>query len=439
MLAEPTLRAASPPPNGGADAAVRAPVITVCLGPEAGSAAPDVSLPGSGEPEPGAAPLDLVPEQAETGHARRLGLLAVAGLVVSLAIHAGAVGAFLSLKRPEPPALDLPSVDVEIVTPDAEPPPAPAAAAAPEPEPQAKARQETQQETPPETRVAEVPLPPLEQPPLPAELTPPERQEPLAESTPEPVPEPMPDVAIEPPPTELPPLPEDLVPPAPQVAAVDPATVTIEPPPTEAPPLPEELKPPERPTIDPSSVTIDPPPTELIPLPSELTPPPPVRDAATPAPAAPAATPPRRETRPPVRRPPPVRTDARRQTRPTPQPAARAERRPASQASAASAGQGVASSQSQRTSTPPQTYLSRVMAQLNRARPAGTGDTGRVVVRFVIQRSGAATAIALARPSGVAAIDQAALAMVRRAAPFPPLPAEFAPASMSLSLPINFR
>jgi protein TonB len=79
------------------------------------------------------------------------------------------------------------------------------------------------------------------------------------------------------------------------------------------------------------------------------------------------------------------------------------------------------------------------MAQLHRARPAGTGETGRVVVRFVIQRSGAATAIALAHPSGVSAIDQAALAMVRRASPFPPLPAEFAPASMSLSLPIHFR
>jgi protein TonB len=79
------------------------------------------------------------------------------------------------------------------------------------------------------------------------------------------------------------------------------------------------------------------------------------------------------------------------------------------------------------------------MAQLHRARPAGTGETGRVVVRFVIQRSGAATAIALVHPSGVSGIDQAALAMVRRASPFPPLPAEFAPASMSLSLPIHFR
>ena len=79
------------------------------------------------------------------------------------------------------------------------------------------------------------------------------------------------------------------------------------------------------------------------------------------------------------------------------------------------------------------------MAQLHRAKPAGSGQQGRAVVRFAIQRSGAAGGVSLASSSGNSAIDQAALAMVHRAAPFPPLPAEYGPATMALTVPIAFR
>lgn len=97
------------------------------------------------------------------------------------------------------------------------------------------------------------------------------------------------------------------------------------------------------------------------------------------------------------------------------------------------------SNPSQRTATPPPSYLARVTAQLHRAKLQGNGDRGVVVVRFAITRAGGATGIALARSSGNGALDQAATALVRRASPFPPLPAEFGPSVMPLTVPISFR
>ncbi len=92
-----------------------------------------------------------------------------------------------------------------------------------------------------------------------------------------------------------------------------------------------------------------------------------------------------------------------------------------------------------RTSSPPPSYLALVMAQLHRAKPASAGQTGRAVVRFSILRSGAAGGVSLASSSGNSVVDQAAVAMVRRAAPFPPLPAEYGPAAMPLTVPVAFR
>lgn len=96
-------------------------------------------------------------------------------------------------------------------------------------------------------------------------------------------------------------------------------------------------------------------------------------------------------------------------------------------------------SQTQRTATPPPSYLARVTAQLHRAKLPGNGERGVAMVRFAITRAGAATGIGLVRSSGNGALDQAATALVRRASPFPPLPAEFGPAVMPLTVPISFR
>jgi protein TonB len=67
------------------------------------------------------------------------------------------------------------------------------------------------------------------------------------------------------------------------------------------------------------------------------------------------------------------------------------------------------------------------------------GDEGRAVVRLSIQRSGALGHAQVVRSSGSALLDQAALDTVRRAAPFPPLPAEIAGAALVLNAPMNFK
>lgn len=327
-------------------------------------------------------PLAVVPEPPARAPRQGNRWLSPVTGIGSVLLHGAALAAFLVFTPQAPPSADLPSVDIEIVQPDAEPPPAAAAPETPAETPPA--------ETPPvETPPVEIALPPVEDMPLPAELTPPA---PVAET--------------EPPPVDLPP------------------------PDTETPPLPDELIPPEQPAVDPSTVTIDPPPVTDIPLPAELTPPPRREETPRVEPLPPRATPPvrREQARPPVQRQQTERRPPRRQ----PPPAARP-------ASAASEGRGVTSQASPRTATPPPSYLGRVIAQLHRAKPAGTGQQGRAIVRFTIQRSGAVAGIGLAASSGNAAIDQAALAMVRRAAPFPPLPPEFGPASMPLTVPVNFR
>ena len=332
-----------------------------------------VRLTADGAAEAAAPPLTLVPDKPAPAPRMANRWLSPATGLGSVLLHGAAIAAFLALATPKAPEAHLPSVEVELVEPDAEPPAAAAAPAVPAATP------------PTETPAAEIPLPAREDMPLPAELTPPE---PVAEA--------------EPPPVDLPP------------------------PDTETPPLPTELTAPDPPAVDPATVTIDPPPVGELPLPAELTPPPTPRVEPVPPPVTPPVR--REQARPPVQRERTERPPPRRQQPPA--------ARPPSQASA---GRGVTSQGPARSATPPPSYLGEVMARLQRAKPAGTGQQGRAVVRFSILRSGAVGAVGLAASSGNSAVDQAALAMVRRAAPFPPLPAEFGPATMPLTVPVNFR
>lgn len=84
-------------------------------------------------------------------------------------------------------------------------------------------------------------------------------------------------------------------------------------------------------------------------------------------------------------------------------------------------------------------YLSSVRADIMRqrrsVRAAGRGKVA--VVAFSIDASGALGGIALASSSGAPALDDAALAMVRRASPVPAMPAGFA-APLRTRLPVRF-
>ena len=68
-------------------------------------------------------------------------------------------------------------------------------------------------------------------------------------------------------------------------------------------------------------------------------------------------------------------------------------------------------------------YPGLVMKKISRVPRPRVGARGTTVVAFSISAGGGLGAISLARSSGSARLDQAALRVVRRAAPFPPPPA----------------
>jgi protein TonB len=78
---------------------------------------------------------------------------------------------------------------------------------------------------------------------------------------------------------------------------------------------------------------------------------------------------------------------------------------------------GTASSASYRATA--LAHLARFKRYPNEARDRNI--VGVAVVRFTLSPGGAVLAVALARSSGAPMLDEAALAMVRRAAPFPPM------------------
>jgi protein TonB len=88
-------------------------------------------------------------------------------------------------------------------------------------------------------------------------------------------------------------------------------------------------------------------------------------------------------------------------------------------------------------------YFARVQAHLLRHRvyPAearAAGITGVAAVVFSLGRDGSVLSASLAKGSGHAVLDQAAVAMVRRAAPFPPIPSSIAVSQLEMGAPIRF-
>ena len=88
-------------------------------------------------------------------------------------------------------------------------------------------------------------------------------------------------------------------------------------------------------------------------------------------------------------------------------------------------------------------YQAKVAAHLRRHRafPADarrTGARGTAVVRFTVNRSGRVVGASLARSSGNSVLDNAAIAMVRRASPFPAMPSSVGGNSVTVSAPLRF-
>ncbi len=88
-------------------------------------------------------------------------------------------------------------------------------------------------------------------------------------------------------------------------------------------------------------------------------------------------------------------------------------------------------------------YARQVLAHLARQKryPAALRDrgvTGTVRVSFTIDGSGAVRSVALAGSSGAAPLDEEALAMARRASPFPPIPPEAGRTTMAFTGSVRF-
>lgn len=88
-------------------------------------------------------------------------------------------------------------------------------------------------------------------------------------------------------------------------------------------------------------------------------------------------------------------------------------------------------------------YQAQVVAHLQRyksypAAAKSAGIRGIATVRFSLSASGTVISAALARSSGAGVLDQAALAMVRRASPFPPIPPALGRSRMDFAAPIRF-
>lgn len=253
---------------------------------------------------------------------------------------------------------------------------------------------------------------------LPAPEAPPAEAAPEASpTTEEPPPEPLP---AEPQPADATP-PADATLPTAEAETGELPARPDEPLPAAVPP-PEEARPPEEPPpVD------EPPPEE----------PAPVEDTDAEPPAPDPATVPAPRTK-------PDRAEVA-ETRPEPaKPAAPPPSAPSAPASAArsggAGGGGAAQTAGNATAS---AYRAEVAARLAKKRfypNAARRDrlTGRATVSFTLNASGRVTAARIVRSAGARILDEAALEMVRRAAPYPPIPSGLG-ATITIQAPIGFE
>ncbi len=88
-------------------------------------------------------------------------------------------------------------------------------------------------------------------------------------------------------------------------------------------------------------------------------------------------------------------------------------------------------------------YLGRIVSRLQRQKryPRDARRKkmeGTAVVAFTVRSNGQVSGVRLKRSSGHAALDREARAMVKRAAPFPPMPSDVGRKALPLSVPIDF-
>jgi TolA protein len=118
---------------------------------------------------------------------------------------------------------------------------------------------------------------------------------------------------------------------------------------------------------------------------------------------------------------------------------AKANSRAGGPTSRASDGKGAGAARASASTGSIMAYAAKVRAQVARNRPSGRRAHGIVVISFGLTVSGELTSASIARSSGNRALDEAALASVRSAAPFPKPPAGATTAQLVFSIPFQFR
>lgn len=92
---------------------------------------------------------------------------------------------------------------------------------------------------------------------------------------------------------------------------------------------------------------------------------------------------------------------------------------------------------------PPMDYLTRLEVHLNAYKnyPRDARihrEEGTVQLRFMLDRSGHVLSYAVVGSSGFASLDAEARDMIRRADPFPPMPADYRGETLDLTVPVVF-
>lgn len=218
--------------------------------------------------------------------------------------------------------------------------------------------------------------------------------------------------------------------PQPEATPVPDPMPVPEPKPPEAPTPPEPTPPapplPEPPPVEPPAATEPPPPPEPVVPPIPAVPPPTV--ALPEPPPAPKRPPPPRPARPPRPAPasPPRPVPEAEAPRAAPAPAPPPPSAPAAPSSSALPG-----------------WRSELASRLQRAKrypdlARAREEQGAAAVTFTLDRSGHVLSVKLVRSSGSASLDEEAVALVRRADPLPPMPAEMAGSTAIITQSFTF-
>lgn len=132
-------------------------------------------------------------------------------------------------------------------------------------------------------------------------------------------------------------------------------------------------------------------------------------------------------------------TVKKKRSRPRPRPSARPRSRAGSNKQGAAGSQrGGQRGRATASAGAVRRYALRVRSRILANRPSRSGS-GRVVISFGLSPTGRLRYVRIARRSGNAALDRAALAAVRRSAPFPRPPRGARPGQLRFSIPFRFR